>query len=1152
MRLSVFIFCILLACAAWAQQGQWTLLDDFEGRGRLWSPEAWSPFSVRVTTDQAHSGRHSLAVTLTRQTDVMVRATWQTDTSDLRFGPDTRLRFWMHGSKLAQKPHGGLIIVEAGGRKGGGDSHWMLDIPPEVYSRDEWVQVELPPFSEAKQPAWSVDANGKLDYARISKLLFVAQQESEPRLAQPYTVYIDDVEATDVTAITPTIKPASNDSAPDHIRPKIRGFVDRDRAHPAQVRFADVSDWEAYQYGGLQTDFVRSEEEPLFEKYAAKLTYRSADGSGWVALRPKTPIPLPARFNALQMWVFGNNWDWVPDPTTPQPEIAVTLRDATGQEHRLIVGRVNWKFWGLLHKRILPDAHTDDGHLFWGGDASGKIVAPAVFTGIEVRNCGNTAPRVLYFDSIGFYEEPPQIPQYKPIPAKLPFPTTPDTILPTCEKPVQLHLTRVGDAWRCRAASPGDEIAWEYRPRTGTLSDLTVSFDGGRFTPAAAAGPTLDLAGDTYGPADERVDRKLVSATQDGDAIKTRWRLSAAGKAVEYDLMLRFRGKTVIHEWRCAQPVVSSLSLGHATGLTDGKLIMVPYYSVGGAGGAGILYDRGRYASNVLDWYVTEASQFYGGASRLSANEVSYNGGASYIAKTDGQRNPLYERGFLTVSRTFEEVLPNIPNPPTPLTSIVRSYMYTHLGGTTPNRFEVWLEQFRRYRRYGIDKLVVTQHEDSWTEGADVGQGPQEYTMTLDGPPDAGGDATVLRYYKGIRDLGYFTGPYNNYTDYSPLGKSWSEENVTRLPSGEWQRVWPPCFGIRPLKAAEMAARYAPAQAAKFGVNATYCDVHTCIPPWGNVDYQAGNPGAGKFRTTFEAYGRVLMTQRESYKGPAVSEGTHHCFYAGLIDGSYGQMGLPDAASRPLLLDFDLRKMHPLSADVSMQPWAYWGDDEYHCMAQTIAYGHAGFFPAVEVPQACRYYYMIRALMQEYIQVPVQSISYWDGTRFLTASEALPVEANARGQVRVAYRNGLVVFVNVNPTETWQPAGAPLDLALTRHAWAASRGTDFLTYSTQTDGRRVSFARCPDYVFAEAGGKWQDFGDIATDGEVVFLPHDPAGPRLIAIDKTTKVTLRAGRAVSKIVATDEAGKPLGEAPFTREGDRITFSAVDKAVDYWLK
>jgi hypothetical protein len=37
--------------------------------------------------------------------------------------------------------------------------------------------------------------------------------------------------------------------------------------------------------------------------------------------------------------------------------------------------------------------------------------------------------------------------------------------------------------------------------------------------------------------------------------------------------------------------------------------------------------------------------------------------GVRYLPRTDGQRNPMFERVFLTLSPVFEEVLPKVPNP---------------------------------------------------------------------------------------------------------------------------------------------------------------------------------------------------------------------------------------------------------------------------------------------------------------------------------------------------------------------------------------------------------------------------------------------------------------------------------------------------------
>ena len=47
-----------------------------------------------------------------------------------------------------------------------------------------------------------------------------------------------------------------------------------------------------------------------------------------VTLRPPAPVAIAAPFDCINLWVYGNNWAWVSDPTTPQVEIRVVLQNA--------------------------------------------------------------------------------------------------------------------------------------------------------------------------------------------------------------------------------------------------------------------------------------------------------------------------------------------------------------------------------------------------------------------------------------------------------------------------------------------------------------------------------------------------------------------------------------------------------------------------------------------------------------------------------------------------------------------------------------------------------------------------------------------------------------------------------------------------------
>jgi len=1143
---------ILLALGALLGKGPadpgWTLLDDFEGRPVEWGVEAGPPESAIVSRYRAWGGKRSLAVTLQRQSPTMVRAAWFADVSDRRLSLETRLRFRLFGNRRARKPHGGIIAVEAGGRQGGGDAHWMAPIPGEVYRAERWQMVEMPPLSAFAQPDWSVDADGRLDPTHVTRLLWVAQQEASPHETTPYTVWVDQVEATHVAPCPPFVAKVVEADPPTRVRGPLRGFVGRRRAHHPQVTFDSMEGWTVRCIGPVRAELARAREEPLFSRYAARLTYTGEGGQGRIELRPPRAVGLPRGMNAVQMWVFGNNWDWVPDPTTPQPEVMVRLVDRSGEFHRISLGRVNWKYWGILQARI-PALARGPSRTVWGGDGNGALDQPARLAAIELRNAGSPEPRILYLDSLAFYRDAMPRVTFRPRPCRLPFPTRAGTILPSTLSPVTNAVVRMGSTWRLSASGPGGSTVWQYTPATGTLGDLVCRVGGRTFRPADGAGPEWMAGGERLGPTDGRIVRRLMSVRRLPRGVSTRWRWTRSGRSVTFDLDLEARGRSIVHTWRSSSRALPALHLGRATGLSAGRLFRVPYYTLMGHGGAGIAYDGGLFMSHLVDWYVTDASALQGVVSDASPSAITYAGVAHYHPDTAGRRNPLRERCVLTVSPRFEEVLPNIPNPPTPEADVLRRFMYTHLGGISPDRFERWLEQLRVYRKHGIDRLIVTQHEDCWTEGGDVGQGPQEYTMTTAGPPDAGGDAGIARYYQAVRALGYRVGPYNNYCDFSPLGRSWREDWVTQLPDGSWQRAWPPTYSIKPLKAVEVAERYGPAQVRKYGVDATYCDVHTAVVPWGYVDYQAGTPGAAKLRTTFESYGRILQLQRKVYGGPCFSEGTHHAFYSGLIDGSYGQMGLPDAPNQPLLLDFDLRKLHTLSADISMTPAADWGPGtEYPCMAATIAYGHGGFFPFDAVPRAARYYFLIGTMQQQYLLTPVRDIGYWDGSAFLGVSRALPAGAHRRGQVRVRYANGLEVFVNYSRSDAWRVRSRGREIELAPDSWAAARGDGFRQYCTVVDGRRVSWARTPELTFADAGGRWHDFGPIATDGEVVLKREGPTGRRLSVLDRTTRVAL--DEPVARAKAADGAGRPIGEVDVQRHpGGRVELAVPPAAL--WI-
>ena len=253
-------------------------------------------------------------------------------------------------------------------------------------------------------------------------------------------------------------------------------------------------------------------------------------------------------------------------------------------------------------------------------------------------------------------------------------------------------------------------------------------------------------------------------------------------------------------------------------------------------------------------------------------------------------------------------------------------------------------------------------------------------------------------------------------------------------------------------------------------------------------------------------------------------------------------MGLPEPEKQPLLLDFDLRKIHPLQANVGMCPWWIWGNGIDQLMAIQIAYGHISQIPQADIGLAARVYYMMQQLQQRYTQVPVERILYHsaDG-RMLPISEALPVDANRENQAYVKYKNKLEIYTNCNKEKHWKLTLAGREFDLPPFGWAAA-APGFLDYSAEFDGRRIDYADSPVYTYVSAGGKPFDFGPVETAGSLVIRKDHPSGLKIIPISGATHALLKRV-AAARITAFNGDNRDLGPASFevTESGTTIEFN-----------
>lgn len=772
-------------------------------------------------------------------------------------------------------------------------------------------------------------------------------------------------------------------------------------AHDPLVDFGSVEGWivEGHDAEGW---LYLSREQRVFGETSGKLVYRALGDDPWLLVRPPEPIPIPEPWDSVDLWNYGNNWGWAPDPSTPQVGISVVVEDATGVQSDVALGRVDYEYWFLMH-----------------GRRSQSMNGPSSFVGFRITNARNAEPRTLYFGPCSLYQEVLGPLSFEPWPSQLPFPTRSETILPANhESGIRNIVSREGSAVVFEYQGPDTRLAYRWRPQEGGLGDITLEYQGRIIRPCAGGGPVLASPEGGFGPGDDLVVTRLLERRIENDTLICRWEHSRGRARAQVTYRIRIQAKSLIVEMESDTGSIERVALGRAQGLTDPTLIRVPYLTYGG-NDPRVLEDEGLFLFEQLDWYFSDASSLYGGA-ELGTDWASFNGGAVYTPRTDGTRNPVRERLFLNASPEFDEVLPIIPNPPSPMRGMMAHRLW-RVKHDADHEAEV--AEARALRARGLEHIAIRYHEDSWRDGG------ESFTFRTSAGPARGGDPALRSVVDRVKSLGWLVGLYTNYTDFAPVNSYWDPDHVSRDPDGSWQRAWMRCYAPKPLWAVEMEAQLAPIIDKKFDPNHSYCDVHTAVTPFQRVDYDHRVPRAGTFRQVFECFGRLLYNEKHAYDGPVYSEGNNHWWYAGLTDGNYAQIVSGAPSQEPLLVDFDLLRMHPLQMDAGMgAPGMFFRGappDLDQFIATTVAYGHIGFADWHDMAGLMKLYYMHQPIQESYVMVPVARIGYEVDGELLPTSRVLASDSARRNRVHVVYANGFEVWAN-GEDEEWRVGDAVL------------------------------------------------------------------------------------------------------------------------------
>ncbi|HSB14174.1 MAG TPA: hypothetical protein VLE22_06920 [Bryobacteraceae bacterium] len=930
-------------------------------------------------------------------------------------------------------------------------------------------------------------------------------------------------------------------------------WVQREEHPQTLVDFEDLKDWRLEMFDGGSGEFRRSREQQLWGQYVGKFLYSGSRPGSRIVARPPKPIPIPGKFDSIDIWGYGHRWGRRVEQVTPRVDISVWLVDARGKEFKFFMNDVKWRQWWLLHRRIPKEVQA-------------QMLMPASFAGIEVAMGETREPRYFYCDSLAFYVEdlkplalkPQPRRNLKPFrgqiaglntgPDKLPFPTREETILPSnFEKDFQVSVRQTGPAgFELQYKGRDATTTYNYRPRSGSLSELSAAIDGGKpFQPLHGGGVRF-----TDTPKDRVSEGELLSAELAGDVIKAKFRHGS--RIVDYELRL-WQKSIVLDVW-CDGGEAVELSFGRIAGVTNPKIVPVPYISYRYTNPRVLMSGsetKPLFTSVWFDWYRSNASEPYCSPKPLlTADGGEANGGMRYIPKTDGLRNNLYERVFITSSPVYEETFPTIANPPSLAQEKGKQVVWTV---TAPPTFQSDHKRSREIRSYGMDKIMQHSHEVTWRDDGD------SFTMRLKAAPQKGGDAMLRWYLKAQNDMGWTQGVYTNYTDFAPVNTNWSPDHVQRLPDGEWRRAWPRNYALKPSKAVEFDEYYAQRIKRKFNPMMSYTDVHTAVPPWEYCDFDARVPGAGTFAATFYAYGQLLLNDQKEY-GVCQTEATFQWLYAGLDSGSYGWVYSDiNILGHPLDVAFRLHKIHPLHCDygigapdrhlTELDPgWRQSPKRRQYIdlfLASTIAYGNMGwlvkdFFDerpfGIEV--MARSYYMMQQLQQQYAYVPVAKIEYADGAgRFVTPSQAQAGGALKDSKVHVVYENGTEVYVNGSASSPWSVRDSNgKSVELPPYGWLVFNAkSKFYEMSANAGGRRIDYVTAPEYEYLDGRGQWSQQGNLGSAGAVALRQKAEGVLELIDIYGNGRIGFRAAFD-GVLMAYDPDGAPLGKVETSpREG-----------------
>ena len=847
---------------------------------------------------------------------------------------------------------------------------------------------------------------------------------------------------------------AAPPSARDRLRPYEMFLAGRTQdAHPPLLPLVDAAGWRV-EASNAQATFEQATDRLLFGDGVCRLTYRATGENPRIVLLPPAPVPVKGAFDTLSCWVYGNNIGYNPDPSTPSVDVTADFVDSSGKSFSVKLIHVAHMEWFLAFVRLPPELIA-------------RVREGATFVSFTVTGGTNAEMRKIDFNSFCVFKDALAPLTFKPRPKRpnrafpdadaginkgpglLPFPNSPLGVTPPTQATPFLDVSL--------PAMAGNWDGLAFRWKKGSWRKVA---QGGGVWRVTANGGVARAEEKDVAVVTNRVSP--LDVTISGGGTKTRFHME---------------GRSLVVDVAADGQDVVEVRFGAWKDAPAPQAILVPYYSYGNWGGsqrpcvvAARLPGGMLFHSATLDWTQSNGTEPYALPHILPSGLTSANGGVRYRAKTDGRRNLCRERLVYCFSDRFEDVLPNVPNPPSPWRGLTGGGVWCAYSSTIRERDKA---HWRAVRARGLKHVIVNDHESCWRDGW------ESYTFRTTPAPNKKGEWGLNDYARTMIDtLGYLYGTYNNFCDFAPVNAFWDSDRVSRSADGQLQTAWVRCYAPKPAYAVTACEELTPVIQRKFGFNTGYCDVHTALTPWSRVDYDARVPGAGTFAATYYAWGEILLLQRQGWNGPVYSEGGCHYMYCGLADGNYAQDQTYGFSVNPWLVDFDLRRLHPLCCNFGMgnEYNFYWQQasptnaDERadRLLAATMAFGHPGILLQGQKFED-RSYFMIQALAARYTQAEADKIRYLaaDGCAH-DITKAIENGCYRRSQVVVRYTDGTFVAANGSTNEFMR---LPNGVSLPPNGYCGWSGDGAVfVYSGLVDGHRVDYSVSPEYVYMDGRG----------------------------------------------------------------------------------